>query len=416
MIHAAGITYAKGFKAWGEHVGLKRFKKDLAVVVSDQPATVAAVFTTNQVKAAPIQWNQGVLDSGNKIKALLINSGQANSCTGTQGILNAALMAEKLAESLGCSGGEVMVASTGVIGAQIDMPHALAGIPIVAGKTRPDQFAASAAAEAILTTDTCVKQCAIDVEMGGFQIKIGAMAKGSGMVHPSMATMLSFITTDANIAPNLLQKALKNSVDMTYNMISVDGDTSTNDMVLVLANGLSGHPEITEEGDDFQKFCDALHEVNSYLAKKIACDVNGATKRVAVSVIDAGCLETARRIARHVVASNLVKASMHKADANWGRVIAAVGSSGVPLDIQKIAIEFASEIGSVSAFSDGEQHPDFSVDVAAHILSATEVEVRINLNCGNAVATAWGCDMEFDSIRASGSRQAQLTKILAEVG
>lgn len=416
MIHATGVTYATGFKAWGEHVGLKRFKKDLALLVSDVPATAAAVFTTNLAKAAPIQWNQEVLAGGNKVKAILINSGQANSCTGMQGVLNAAAMAETLANSLQCGVNEIMLASTGIIGAQINMVNALAGIPVVASKVRSDQFAAGAAAEAIITTDSCVKKYAIDVELGGCAVKIGAMAKGSGMVHPNMATMLSFIATDANITAELLQKALKETVDCTYNMISVDGDTSTNDMVAILANGLAGNELISEENDDYRKFCGALYELNTFLARKIASDVNGVTKRLAVTVEGARTVDDARKIARRVVSSNLVKASMHKADANWGRVMAAVGSAGVPLDVLNVAVDFLSESGTVCAFANGEQSLEFCAQSAATVLSAPEIAIVIRLEDGDARATAWGCDMEFDPIRTSKAQAQMMEKLLAEVG
>jgi glutamate N-acetyltransferase/amino-acid N-acetyltransferase len=413
MLRTGGITSAKGFKAWGEHVGLKKYKKDLALIVSEAPATVAAVFTTNLAKAAPILWNQKILSVGNKVSALLINSGQANSCTGAQGILNAGLMAERTAAELGCQPGAVMLASTGLIGVQIKMEQALAGIKVVAENVRHDEFAGMAAAEAILTTDSGTKQCAATIEISGVEVTLGAMAKGSGMIHPNMATTLGFIATDVAIAPHLLQQALKKTIDTTFNMISVDGDTSTNDMVVVLANGLAGNPEITEEGEAFDLFCVALEQIAGYLSKKIACDVEGATKRVAVTVTGAATVADARVLARKVVSSNLVKASMHKFDANWGRVIAAVGSAGVEVDIYGTTIGFRSEKGAMIAFADGEQHTDYCETHGQQILNAGEVEIWIALQQGSGIATAWGCDMEQDTIRTS---KKSLTKILAEVG
>lgn len=404
MIQSGGITSAKGFKAWGEHVGLKRFSKDLALVVSETPAHVAAVFTTNAVKAAPVLWNQKVLASGAAVKAILVNSGQANSCTGAQGILNASLMAAKTAEELGCDVGSIMLASTGVIGAQIDIDNALKGISAIAGLPREDEFAGTMASEAILTTDTCVKQCAAKFVVHGVEVTIGAMGKGSGMIHPNMATMLGFIATDAAIAPDLLQKALKENVASTYNMISVDGDTSTNDMVIMLANGQAGNIEISEENEHYAAFCAALNKVNTFLSKKIACDVAGTTKKIAVTVNGAATLDDARTIAKKAVSSNLVKASIFKAEANWGRVIAACGSAGINIDAHAMNITYASEHGAIVAFEDGEQHANFDYEHAKHILSALECEIHINFKSGTASATAWGCDMEYDPIRTSRRR------------
>lgn len=423
MIHAGGITSAKGYKAWGDHVGLKKYKKDMALIVSDVPAHVAAVFTTNKAKAAPIQWNQKVLAAGETVKAVLVNSGQANSCTGAQGILNASLMAEKTAGELNCASSEVMLASTGLIGPQIPIHKALAGIKHVAEKIRDDEFAASAAAEAIITTDSYVKQCATTINVGGIEVMVGAMAKGSGMIHPNMATMLAFITTDLAIAPALLQKALKASVDISYNMASVDGDTSTNDMVVLLANGVAGNQTIADEySEEFATFCNALNAINCHLAKKIASDVAGSTKKLAVTVTGALTQEEARIVAKKVVSSNLVKAAMYKQDANWGRVIAAVGCAGVEFDMYTTTIGYASEIGSLVAFEGGEQHPLFCPQQAKEILAASDVELWISLEMGNGAATAWGCDMEYDPIRSSsGSHSAagssvELNPVLAEVG
>lgn len=399
LIHG-GVTSAKGFTAWGDHVGFKKRRKDLALIVSEIPANFAATLTTNMTKAAPIKWNQQILDSGEKVKAILVNSGQANSCTGAQGLLNAAVMAEKTAEILQCKPGEIVLASTGLIGPQIPMQQALEGIPKVAKNLRSDAFAGSAAAEAILTTDACTKQCATTFNVSGKQIVVGAMAKGSGMIHPNMATMLSFITTDLNITPALLQKALKQSVAKTYNMISVDGDTSTNDMVTALANGMAGNDEIVEEDHEgYRLFCQALDHVNHYLAKKIASDADGATKKLTVSLTGSACEQDARALARSVVSSNLVKAAMFEAEPNWGRVVVALGSAGVQFDPSAMCIGFASVVGEMTAVEAGEQHPSYSAALAKHILGADEIEIIIDLNGGTHRATAWGCDMRHDSIR-----------------
>lgn len=413
MNFAGGITSAKGFKAWGEHVGLKRHKKDLALIVSDEPAVAAAVFTTNKAKAAPVLWNQKVLVDGGKVKAVLVNSGQANSCTGMQGMLNASMMAEKIAGELACEATEIFLASTGVIGQQIDMSVALAGIESIAHKARADQFAAGAAAEAIITTDSYTKQCAVSFFIGDQKITIGAMAKGSGMIHPNMATMLSFIATDLDIAPVLLQAALKASVDDTYNMISVDGDTSTNDMVIALANGSAGNIQIADEDDPaYVQFVNALTAVNKYLAKKIASDANGSTKRIAVHVYGAATKEDARAIARKVVASNLVKSSLNKCEAHWGRVIAAVGSTDVSIDPYHTTISFGSELGKITAFENGSESAAFNSTAAQTILSPGEVEIFIDLQCGSSDATAWGCDMDYDSIRRGSTMKTKKTIVV----
>lgn len=407
MVNQGGVTSAKGFKACGDHVGLKKKRKDMALLVSDVPANFAATVTTNVAKAAPIQWNQQVLDGGKTVKAVLINSGQANACTGTQGILNAASMALHAASALNCQPFEIVLASTGIIGLQIPMLHALAGIAKVASQLRSDEFAGSSAAEAILTTDSGVKQCATTIQIDGIEVTIGAMAKGSGMIHPNMATMLSFITTDIAIAPALLRKALKLSVAATYNMISVDGDTSTNDMVAILANGMACNQEITDEADPaFAQFCSALDNINCFLAKKISSDAEGVTKRIAVTVSNTDTLENARVLAKAVVSSNLVKSSIFAADANWGRIVAALGGAGIQFDPNKLHIGYGSEHGVVTAVAFGELHPDFSESAAQHVLDASDIQILIEVGNGIAAGTAWGCDMPHDSIRKASPRLA----------
>lgn len=399
MLKQGGVTSASGFKAFGDHVGLKKKRKDLAIVVSDMPAHFAATFTTNLAKAAPILWNQKVLAGGGTVKAIVVNSGQANACTGQQGAANATAMAEQAAVSLGCESSEVVLASTGIIGLQIPIVAALQGISYVASQVRADEFAGSSAAEAITTTDSYVKQCAIEIQVGGVSATIGAMAKGSGMIHPNMATMLSFITTDVAISPALLQKALKLSVNGTYNMISVDGDTSTNDMVAMLANGAAGNVFIDEENDDFKTFCAALNELNYNLARKIAADADGATKRLSVNLYGADSEDTGRTLARTVVSSNLVKASLFAEEPNWGRIVVALGYAGVVFNMEHLAIEFKSEYGSIIAVEGGQEHSNYSAATAKHVLHATDVEINIRLKEGDATATAWGCDLRHDYIR-----------------
>lgn len=406
MLKQGGITSASGFKAFGDHVGLKKKRKDLAIVVSETPAHFAATFTTNLAKAAPILWNQNILAAGGAVKAIVINSGQANACTGQQGASNAAAMAEQAAMSLGCQSSEVVLASTGIIGLQIPIEAALTGISYVASQVRADEFAGSSAAEAITTTDSYVKQCAIEIAIGGVNATIGAMAKGSGMIHPNMATMLSFITTDVAISPALLQKALKMSVNGTYNMISVDGDTSTNDMVAMLANGAAGNELIDHEGADFDTFCAALNELNYNLARKIAADADGATKRLAVNVHGAEDEEKGRKLARTVVSSNLVKASLFAEEPNWGRIVVALGYAGVAFNMDHLSIAFKSEYGFVTAVECGQQHLDYSAVTAKQVLHATDVEIIIQLKEGIASATAWGCDLRHDYIRNHAKQSA----------
>jgi glutamate N-acetyltransferase/amino-acid N-acetyltransferase len=403
MIMTGGVTSPIGFKAAGAHVGLKRKRKDLAIVLSESPANFAAALTTNVVKAAPILWNQQIVAAGKQIKAVVINSGNANSCTGPTGTLHTEMMAAKTADCLGVKPTEVLVASTGVIGVPLPIEKVEAGIAIVAPQVAASAESGYSAAEAIMTTDSFVKQCALQVKIGATVITIGGMAKGSGMVHPNMATMLSFITTDAAISQELLHKALIKSVSVSYNMISVDGDTSTNDMVAILANGMAGNAMIADaDSADYHAFCQALDEVNTFLAKCIASDGEGATKVLTVTVKGSKNIEDAQKLSKSVVSSNLVKTAFFGEDANWGRILAALGYGGVIFDPSKVSIDFVSASGAITLLKSG-QPCQFCELTASRILKQKEIEVLIDLDDGSSTATAWGCDLSYDYVRINGA-------------
>jgi glutamate N-acetyltransferase/amino-acid N-acetyltransferase len=345
--NTGGVTSPQGFMAAGAHVGVKRKRKDLALIWSEVPAHAAASFTTNVMKAAPILWNQKVVAGSKPVKGIVINSGNANACTGEQGMVNAQAMATAYAQSMGAEADEIIIASTGVIGVQLPIQLITQGIASTCQQLDKSLSAGLSAAEAIMTTDTYVKQTAIDFEVEGKKITIGAMAKGSGMIHPNMATMLSFLTTDLNITPFLLNKALKESTAETYNMISVDGDTSTNDMVAILANGKAGNKLIDTEGLDYFAFCQALKEINIGLAKSIVQDGEGATKFLEVQVVHAASVEDGRKLARSIVSSSLVKTAFFGEDANWGRIICAMGYSGVQFKPETVSIAIESAGGKL---------------------------------------------------------------------
>jgi glutamate N-acetyltransferase / amino-acid N-acetyltransferase len=397
-----GVTAAQGFQAAGAHVGLKRKRKDLSLVYSQTPCDFGAVFTTNVAKGAPIIWNQQVVAAGQKLHAIVTNSGNANACTGAPGIVHAQQMAHAVADCLGVNAHQVLVASTGIIGIPLPIDTVLKGIKTTAKLLAEELQMGTAAAEAIMTTDSFVKQMAVQFEIGGKLVTLGAMAKGSGMVHPNMATMLSFITTDLAISSEMLQKALAGSVDSTYNMISVDGDTSTNDMVAILANGLAGNDKIVEENDDYATFVAILNLVNQVLAKHIASDGEGATKLVEVVVNGAKSLSDARKLARAVVSSNLVKTAFYAQDANWGRIIAALGGCGADFDPTKLSVQMYAGGYEVALLLDGipcwiEERECFDV------LVEQEIKVVIDLCDGEFNAAAWGCDLTPDYIRLNGS-------------
>lgn len=400
-----GITAPKGFVANGIAAGIKKRKKDLTLLVSEVPAQAAGTFTTNKVKAAPVLWDKQLIESGQPMKAIVINSGNANACTGAQGLADAKTMAATTAALLSTKDDtiapeSVLVCSTGVIGVPMPMDVVTKGIKTCLKGLSAEPEAAIAAAEAICTTDTFRKEVAVEVEIGGKPVRIAGMAKGSGMIHPNMATMLSFITTDADVPADTLQKLLGATIIDTYNMISVDGDTSTNDTVLVLANGCSG-VELQEGSAQWDAFCEAFTYVHTFLAKAIVKDGEGAGKFIEVTVSGAKSVEDARVLARSVVRSNLVKAAFFGADANWGRILCAMGYSGADFDPAGTELSFASEKGMIVVVQNGEPIA-FDETLAKKILLEREVAVHAKLHDGTAVATAWGCDLSYEYVRING--------------
>ncbi len=391
-----------GFKAAGAHVGLKRKRKDLALLVSDEPANFAVALTSNIVKAAPILWNQKINEAGGKAKAIVINSGNANSCTGAAGVEHSWRMAEKTAAALNAHPGEILIASTGVIGVPLPIEKVEAGIEFLAPQINAANQSGVDAAHAIMTTDSFAKHCTVQFKLEGKLVSISGMAKGSGMIHPNMATMLSFILTDLNIPKSLLSKALKASVNTTYNMISVDGDTSTNDMVAIMANGASGTKELKENSPAWKKFIKALETINTHLAKCIARDGEGATKLLTVTVKGSKNVEEAQKLSKSVVSSNLVKTAIFGEDANWGRIVAALGYGGVAFDPCKVSVDFTSGKQSVSLLKAGEPC-QFSEAEALQLMKKKDIEVMIDLNDGLSKATAWGCDLSYDYVRINGA-------------
>ncbi len=394
-----GVCAAKGFKASGIHCGIRKnhSKKDLALIVSDVPASGAAVYTQNLVKGAPLEVTKKHLANG-KAKALICNSGNANTCN-ANGIEIAEAMCELTAKALGTEPGDILVASTGVIGQPLDIDPIQAGIgPLVSSLS---SSGSSDACEGIMTTDTKKKEIAVEFELNGKICHLGGIAKGSGMIHPNMATMLVFLTTDASVSPSMLQKALSTDIQNTFNMISVDGDTSTNDMVILLANGLSGNKEITEDGEDFKVFMKALNTVTVHLCRAIAGDGEGATKLLECTVSGAKDLQTAKTVAKSVISSSLTKAAMFGADANWGRVLCAIGYSGADVDVKSVGVSFKSEAGCIEVCRNGSGVP-FSEEFASEILSKEEIDILVTLGEGNACASAWGCDLTYEYVKING--------------
>ncbi len=402
ILPEGGIASPQGFVANGIHAGIKKKKKDLAIIHSHKPALAAAVFTTNTVKAAPILWSQQVLASGNPVHGIVVNSGNANACTGAKGMVHTRQMAEMTGACLQCQPEEVLVASTGVIGVPLTMEPVLIGIEAMTDHLATGAEAGQNAAEAILTTDTFIKEIAVQFELDDATVTIGAMAKGSGMIHPNMATMLAFVTTDADIDQTLLQKALAESVDESYHMISVDGDTSTNDMVAILANGMAGNNPIVEPDASYEKFKQALALVNRYLAQAIARDGEGATKFLTVTVENAVNKAVAQQLAKAVVSSSLVKSAVYGEDANWGRVLAAMGATGIDFEPLLVNLSMASAAGSIPLLEMG-QPVFFDEAFAKKILQEKEIEFNVDLQQGAESATAWGCDLshEYVSINSS---------------
>lgn len=393
-----GVTAPKGFQAAGIYAGIKKDKKDMAMIYSEVPCKAAGTFTTNVVKAAPVQWDKQIVYEYPTARAVVVNSGIANACTGTEGFGYCEETAKKAAEVLGIGEKEVLVASTGVIGRQLPIDKIKTGVEQLAKVLSESREAGSLAASAIMTTDTIRKEAAVQVEIGGRTVTIGGMSKGSGMIHPNMCTMLAFITTDASISKELLQKALSEDVKDTYNMISVDGDTSTNDTALLLANGMAGNPEITEENEEFAKFCSALNYVNETLAKKMAGDGEGATALFTCKVIHARTKEDAVVLSKSVITSNLTKAAIFGHDANWGRILCALGYAGVEFDPEKVDLYFESDAGSIKIIENGVD-TGYSEAEATKILSEKEVNAIADMKMGEASATAWGCDLTYDYVK-----------------
>ena len=396
---SGGVCAAKGFKANGIHCGIRhnRTKKDLALITSSVPAAAAAVYTQNLVKGAPLTVTKNNIANG-FAQAVICNSGNANTCN-ADGIEIAEKMCALVEKHTGISATDVVVASTGVIGQPLSLEPIAAGMEaLTAGLS---ENGGEAAAEAIMTTDTVKKEIAVEFTLGGKTCRMGGIAKGSGMIHPNMATMLVFITTDAAISPAMLQKALSNDITKTFNMLSIDGDTSTNDMVTVLANGLAGNPEVTAEGEDFTAFMEALNSITVSLCRMIAGDGEGATKLLECSAVGADTLEAAKIACKSVICSSLLKAAMFGADANWGRVLCAIGYSGADVDVNKIGVSFKSKAGKVTVCENGAGIP-FSEEEAKQVLLEKEIEILVTAGNGAGCATAWGCDLTYDYVKING--------------
>ena len=394
-----GVCAAKGFTANGIHCGIRKnqSKKDLSLIFSAVPANAAAVYTKNLVKGAPLTVTKGHLKNG-VAQAVVCNSGNANTCN-AGGIEIAEGMSALAAKALGIGEEDVIVASTGVIGLPLSLEPIAAGMPELAAGL--SETGSASAAEGIMTTDTLKKESAVEFTLGGRVCHLGGIAKGSGMIHPNMATMLVFLTTDAAISPAMLQKALSGDIANTFNMLSIDGDTSTNDMVTVLANGLAGNPEITAEGEDFACFMKALNSVTVDLCRKIAGDGEGATKLLECVVTGAADVTTARTVAKSVICSSLLKAAMFGADANWGRVLCAIGYSGAAVDVSKVDVSFQSAAGTIEVCKNG-AGVEFDEDQAKKILLEKEIGILVGLNSGTESASAWGCDLTYDYVKING--------------
>lgn len=394
-----GVTAAKGFCAAAAEAGIKyKNRKDMAMIYSKTPCKTAGVFTSNVVKAAPVLWDKKIVESRGDTHAVVINSGIANACTGKLGYEYCRETAQEAADALEITLENVLICSTGVIGMQLPVEKLTGGVRMLAKELSESEEAGTEAAKAIMTTDTRNKQVAVRVKLGGKEVTVGGMCKGSGMIHPNMCTMLAFVTTDVNISQKLLQEALSEDVKATFNMISVDGDTSTNDTLLVLANGEAGNTEITEKNEDYQIFAEALHFVNEALAKKIAGDGEGATALFEAKVVHADTLENARMLAKSVITSSLTKAAVFGHDANWGRILCALGYSGAAFDPEKIELYLESSAGKILIFKDGTA-ADYSEEEAERILSSSEVTALVDMKMGDAEATAWGCDLTYDYVK-----------------
>jgi len=394
-----GVCAAKGFLASGIHCGIRKnkLKKDLALILSTAPCRAAAVYTQNLVKGAPLLVTEKNIKDGTA-QAIICNSGNANTCN-ADGVEIAEKMCLALSENSDISKTDIVVASTGVIGQPLDIGPIKNAVPDLVSSL--SETGSRDACAAIMTTDTKEKEIAVEFEIGGKLCHIGGIAKGSGMIHPNMATMLVFITSDVNISRDMLQKALSGDVKNTFNMLSIDGDTSTNDMAVILANGLCQNPEITEDGKDFDEFMKALNTVTVGLCRMIAADGEGATKLLECITEGAKTELDAKKVAKSVICSSLLKAAMFGADANWGRVLCAIGYSGANVDVNKIDVAFKSKAGTILVCKNG-SGVDFSEEKAKEILLCDEIEILVNLNDGDFASTAWGCDLTYDYVKING--------------
>lgn len=394
-----GVTAAHGFEAAGTEANIKyQGRMDMALIYSSAPCNVAGTFTTNVVKAAPVLWDKEIVENSPYAQAVIVNAGIANACTGKQGMDYCAEEAKKAASLLDIPENAVLVGSTGVIGKQLPMDRICAGIEKLAAAKDASIEAGTTASKAIMTTDTINKEIAVTIELDGKTVTVGGMSKGSGMIHPNMCTMLAYITTDAAISKKMLQEALSTSVVDTFNMISVDGDTSTNDTCLVLANGLAGNEEITAKGEAYDKFLEALNYVNTYLARTMAGDGEGATALFETVVYNADTKQNARTLAKSVICSSLTKAAIYGHDANWGRILCALGYSGVQFDPENVTLYFESKAGKLKIYENG-LDVGYSEEEATKILSESEVTVLVDMNMGSETATAWGCDLTYDYVK-----------------
>lgn len=393
-----GITSPKGFKACGEHIGIKKVKKDLGIIYSEKPALCSAVFTKNVVKAAPLQLAQQVLKENRYISAIAINSGNANACTGEQGYQDAVDSSKVLADCLNLKPSEVLVSSTGIIGLLLKRDVLLPGIESVCSKLSNSPDSANNCAEAIMTTDTFTKQITVEIDICGKPVKISGIAKGSGMIHPNMATMLGFLTTDASITPDMLDSAFKSCIDESFNMITVDGEMSTNDTCLILANGMAENTIIDKEDDNYEKFKQAVEYVTKYLAKQIVLDGEGATKFLEVKVSGTKSKDSAKILCKSILNSQLVKTAFFGKDANWGRILSAMGASGVEFNPDKVKISFKNEIGEIDLFENGKPY-DFDEDFALKILNEREIKIDIIMQEGSSEIIGWGCDLSYEYVK-----------------
>ena len=394
-INHNGVTQPKGY------TGLKNKRRDLAIVFSEVPANFAGVFTTNKVKAAPVLRNLEIREKGGKVQAVVVNSGNANACTGEQGLIDNQTMAQTVADTFKIHVDTVVTASTGVIGLPLPIDKIVEGIQKSSTFLSDDRQGAIDAAAAIMTTDTVPKEVSAHFMLGDKEVNIGAMAKGSGMIHPNMATMLAFVTTDLNISTEMLQKAMSESTLDSYNMISVDGDTSTNDMVSIMANGMAGNEEITEENEAYEKFKEVLDVINMELAKMIVKDGEGATKLLEVKIDGAKTKDDARKMCKSIINSSLVKTAFFGEDANWGRILCSMGYSGADLDPSGVSLEFKSRFGGIRVLENGVPLA-FNEEIASEVLKGSAIEVLITLKDGDASTIGWGCDMSYEYVRING--------------